>query len=103
MAVGFTLAWIVAAGSPIVGADGDPDPISSDATELIAMTKPAPRGVTPAQLAYVVVFGALVVIYVIKVAKGAATDLDWITLGAAVFLLAVGLFRLLRSFTKPTA
>ncbi|MFN3625394.1 MAG: hypothetical protein ACK4TP_15185 [Hyphomicrobium sp.] len=67
------------------------------------MKKTTPPRVTIAQLAYVAVFGVFVVIYFAKVIRGAATDLDWITLAASIVLLIVAAYRVLRSFSKPDA
>jgi hypothetical protein len=47
------------------------------------------------------VFGIFVFIYLTRVLNGAATKLDWITLGIAAFLLIITAYRVLISLGKP--
>lgn len=54
-----------------------------------------------AQLAYLIVFGIFVFIYSVRAINGTATQLDWITLAIAVFLLLVSAYRILRDFGRP--
>ena len=63
---------------------------------------PQPR-VPLAQLAYLLVFGIFVFIYLARVLNGAATKFDWITLGIAAFLLIITAYRVLISLGKPDA
>ena len=65
------------------------------------MTKAPPPRVPLAQLAYLLVFGIFVFIYLARVLNGAATKLDWITLGIAALLLVVTAYRVLISLGKP--
>jgi hypothetical protein len=67
------------------------------------MTKVRPPRVPLAQLAYLLVFGIFVFVYLARVLNGAATTLDWITLGIAVFLLVITAYRVLISLGKPDA
>lgn len=60
---------------------------------------PQPR-VPLAQLAYLLVFGIFVFIYLARVLNGTATKLDWITLGIAAFLLVITAYRVLISLGK---
>ena len=65
------------------------------------MTNTSPPRVPLAQLAYLLVFGIFVFIYLARVLNGAATKLDWITLGIAAFLLIITAYRVLISLGKP--
>ena len=67
------------------------------------MTKAAPPRVPLSQLAYLLVFGVFVFVYLARVLNGSATTLDWITLGIAAFLLAITAYRVLVSLGKPDA
>jgi hypothetical protein len=67
------------------------------------MTKAPPPRVPWAQLAYLLVFGIFVFVYLARVLGGAATTLDWITLGIAAFLLIITAYRVLISLGKPDA
>ena len=67
------------------------------------MTKAAPPRVPLSQLAYLLVFGVFVFVYLARVLNGAATTLDCITLGVAVFLLVITAYRVLISLGKPDA
>ena len=67
------------------------------------MTKAAPPRVPLAQLAYLLVFGIFVFVYLARVLNGSATKLDWITLGIAAFLLVITAYRVLISLGKPDA
>jgi hypothetical protein len=67
------------------------------------MTKAAPPRVPLSQLAYLLVFGIFVFVYLARVLNGNATALDWITLGIAAFLLAITAYRVLISLGKPDA
>jgi len=67
------------------------------------MTKPPAPRVPWAQIAYLLVFGIFVFVYLARVLNGAATKLDWITLGIAVFLLVITTYRVLISLGKPDA
>ena len=60
---------------------------------------PQPR-VPLAQLAYLLVFGIFVFIYLARVLNGTATELDWITLSIAAFLLVITADRILISLGK---
>ena len=53
-----------------------------------------------AQLAYLLVFGIFVFIYLARVLNGTATKLDWITLSIAAFLLVITAYRILISLGK---
>jgi hypothetical protein len=67
------------------------------------MTKATPPRVPLAQLAYLLVFGIFVFVYLARVLNGSATKLDWITLGIAAFLLVITAYRVLISLGKPDA
>jgi hypothetical protein len=67
------------------------------------MTKAPPPRVPLAQLAYLLVFGIFVFVYLARVLNGSATKLDWITLGIAAFLLVITAYRVLISLGKPDA
>lgn len=67
------------------------------------MTKAPPPRVPWAQLAYLLVFGIFVFVYLARVLGGTATTLDWITLGIAAFLLIITAYRVLISLGKPDA
>jgi hypothetical protein len=67
------------------------------------MTKAAPPRVPLSQLAYLLVFGIFVFVYLARVLNGSATTLDWITLVIAAFLLAITAYRVLVSLGKPDA
>ena len=67
------------------------------------MTKVPPPRVPLAQLAYLLVFGGFVFVYLARVLNGATTKLDWITLGIAVFLLVITAYRVLISLGRPDA
>ncbi len=67
------------------------------------MTKTPPPRVPLAQLAFLLVFGIFVFVYLARVLNGSATTLDWITLGVSAFLLAVTAYRVLISLGKPDA
>lgn len=67
------------------------------------MTKAPPPRVPLAQLAYLLVFGIFVFVYLARVLGGSATTLDWITLGIAAFLLVITAYRVLISLGKPDA
>jgi hypothetical protein len=67
------------------------------------MTKTTPPRVPFAQLAFLLVFGIFVFVYLARVLNGSATTLDWITLGVAAFLLVITAYRVLISLGKPDA
>jgi hypothetical protein len=64
------------------------------------MTKgPQPR-VPLGQLAYLLVFGIFVFVYLPRVFNGTATTADWVILGVAAFLLIITAYRVLISLGK---
>jgi hypothetical protein len=67
------------------------------------MTKAPPPRVPLAQLAYLLVFGIFVFVYLARVLNGTATTPDWITLGIAAFLLVITAYRVLLTLGKPDA
>ncbi len=67
------------------------------------MAKTPPPRVPLAQLAFLLVFGIFVFVYLARVLNGSATTLDWVTLGVSAFLLAVTAYRVLISLGKPDA
>ena len=67
------------------------------------MPKPAPPRVPIAQLAYLLVFGVVVFIYLAKVIGGSASDREWIILGVAGFLFLVAAYRVIITLAKPGA
>jgi hypothetical protein len=67
------------------------------------MAKTPPPRVPLAQLAFLLVFGIFVFVYLARVLNGSATTLDWITLGVSAFLLAITAYRVLISLGKPDA
>ena len=67
------------------------------------MTKAPPPRVPLAQLAYLLVFGIFVFVYLARVLNGTATTPDWVILGIAAFLLIITAYRVLISLGKPGA
>jgi hypothetical protein len=67
------------------------------------MTKATPPRVPFAQLAYLLVFGIFVFVYLARVLNGTATTPDWIILGIAAFLLIITAYRVLIPLGKPDA
>ena len=65
------------------------------------MTNTPPPRVPLTQLAFLLVFGIFVFVYLARVLNGTATTLDWITLGIAAFLLVITAYRVLISLGKP--
>jgi hypothetical protein len=61
---------------------------------------PQPR-VPWSQLAYLLVFGIFVFVYLARVLNGTATTADWVILGVAAFLLIITAYRVLISLGKP--
>jgi hypothetical protein len=60
---------------------------------------PQPR-VPWSQLAYLLVFGIFVFVYLARVLNGTATTADWVILGVAAFLLIITAYRVLISLGK---
>jgi hypothetical protein len=67
------------------------------------MTKATPPRVPFAQLAYLLVFGIFVFVYLARVLNGTGTTPDWIILGIAAFLLIITAYRVLIALGKPDA
>jgi hypothetical protein len=67
------------------------------------MTKAPPPRVPLAQLAYLLVFGIFVFVYLARVLNGTAITADWVILGVATFLLIITAYRVLISLGKPDA
>ena len=67
------------------------------------MTKTSPPRVPLAQLAYLLVFGIFVFVYLARVINGTAVTADWVILAVAAFLLVITAYRVLISLGKPDA
>jgi hypothetical protein len=67
------------------------------------MTKASPPRVPLTQLAYLLVFGIFVFIYLARVLNGTAMAADWVILGVATFLLIITAYRVILRLGKPDA
>ena len=67
------------------------------------MTKASPPRVPLAQLAYLLVFGIFVFVYLARVLNGTAMAADWVILGVAAFLLIITAYRVILRLGKPDA
>ncbi len=66
-----------------------------------AMPKPTPSRVRINQIAYLVAFGAFMVISLISVIKGTATSLTWVSLIVSALLFAATAYRMIGDLRKP--
>jgi hypothetical protein len=67
------------------------------------MTKAPPPRVPLTQLAYLLVFGIFVFVYLARVLIGTAIAADWVILGVATFLLIITVYRVILKLGKPDA
>ena len=67
------------------------------------MTKTSPPRVPLTQLAYLLVFGIFVFVYLPRVLNGTALAADWVILAVAAVLLIITAYRVILRLGKPDA